>query len=224
MNLFPRLTSGRILAGVISFAPGAEMLDAITGVDDATTIAQYLALMRETGAYDGLIRKAAADLTERRDAGQLRAFDAEERFDYVEAWNAFVESDEPLSGDLARILCDPLIRAIEARVIALSTRTKNSVGRVRDHHAENRLDPETIASRLRGAEEDLMRDLREGDTTGLWLGSPTGRERPGQAHVMLSKGEPVVVTLRPGARHAWHAAPMEPRNAAVAEPDESPSP
>lgn len=211
INYFPILTSAPILRHLTSFTPGGgAILEAITGIGDATTIRDYLQDLRGSGILRRFEDLAARDLEARRDAGELHALDADEDFGFVAAWNAFVEADpgSPMSEEARELLCGPALRRIEAQFVNLATRSKNAKGQVRDHHVDRPIEPGTIEARIAGAEAELLAALHAGDTTDLGVGHPTSRARNGAAKVLLRAGQPVIMVRRAGAQVAWHEAEL----------------
>ncbi len=206
-NFFPSLTAAPILRHLTSFTPGGgAILEAITGISEATTIRDYLEDLRGSDIlrrFEGFI---ARDLEARRDAGELQVIEADEDFGFVSAWNEFVEAEpgSPMAEDARELLCGPALRRIEAQFVNLATRSKNANGLVRDHHVDRAIEPETINDRIAGAEAELIAALQRGDTTDLGIGQPTSRERNGAAKVLLRDGQPVIMVRRAGAQNAWH--------------------
>lgn len=206
-NHFPNLTSAPILRHLTSFTPGGgAILEAITGVSDATTIRDYLQDLRGSDILRRFESLAARDLEARRDAGELHALEADEDFGFLAAWNDFVAADpgSPMVEEARALLCGPALRRIEAQFVNLATRSKNANGLVRDHHVDRPIEPETIESRIAGAEAELVAALQSGDTTDLGIGHPTSRERNGAAKALMRDGQPVIMVRRAGAQDAWH--------------------
>lgn len=206
-NFFPCLTAAPILRHLTTFTPGGgAILEAITGVGEATTIRDYLRNLRGDAIMCRFEDLTARDLEGRRDMGDLLQLQADEDFGFISAWNRFAGSMPGTAMDVddRALLCGPALRRIEAQFVNIATRAKNARGRIRDHHVDREIEPSTIDGRLAGAEAELIASLAGGDTTDFGIGQPTTREKPGAAKALFRAGQPVIMVRRAGAKNAWH--------------------
>lgn len=205
-NFFPKLTAGPILRHFTSLAPGSDLIEAMTGIGDATSIGEYIAHLRERGEFDRFAALAAQDLIDRRDDGALSAYVTDEQIDWLDSWNDFALSPAGADADpeVMYELCAPVLSRIEAQIYNLATRGKNMSGRIRDHHKDLVIEPKTIASRISSADSALIAALQAGDTTDLGYGALIGREKNGDARVLLRDGEPLIQVRRKNAKDTWH--------------------